>query len=524
MSIIICICRSGVTPALEYPLGYDVLGVNYIDVPVYDKKERASVVGILDSFFSSAKSKGVRNSKTEAADQGLVSVTISPAKVSSDPHTSAKSANTDAGGRSRSSSPAANSNDNKTPANMPSETHTSSKSTNIDVAGKSRPSSAAASSSKTSPKSGTEVIGKVRSQTTSPAANSSVKKTSPKPGSNVHTSAKSNNSEVVGKPRSPTNPTVSLGGSKTSPKPVLEPHTSVKGVTSEGAGKTRPLTASSAANPTGDKSSPVKSTKADNISKASPTKKSPTPQSDSTDKRRAQTATKHSSTSPKTHSLSPPPLRALSSVDKAKNAPHPPTTPLTNLICKETKGGNMKSTSGIVSPAVSALKEFARANKPGGKLDTYKKRSQDNVEKFLKEERSGSDESIKNQKMRYAVYKELVDTEVMYIKALGMLVNIYLQQLRESNLVTEDFLRDVFANIDILENYNKVLLSDLERALIEPNDVDVAKVGESFIMMKPFFKTYANYCNNYIPATEKLNAAVSTNKKLGLFLDHVRRH
>jgi RhoGEF domain/FYVE zinc finger/SOS1/NGEF-like PH domain len=101
-----------------------------------------------------------------------------------------------------------------------------------------------------------------------------------------------------------------------------------------------------------------------------------------------------------------------------------------------------------------------------------------------------------------------------------MIVEQYLNPLREANLVTKKTLGQIFANIEDIRVINKELLEALEaRMATWDNDT---RVGDVFQKLVPFLKLYKVYCANYNGGLTRLEQKRESNSALAKFLEKSR--
>ena len=127
------------------------------------------------------------------------------------------------------------------------------------------------------------------------------------------------------------------------------------------------------------------------------------------------------------------------------------------------------------------------------------------------------------------VFDELIETERSYIERLNVVIEIFLEPIRERQLLNSFEIVSLFSNIETLISKNEDLLSDLETALelMEKDDSLVPLysqwVGEIFTFHSPILQpVYASYCTNQ-PTIDSSLRQFKTNSKFASFLRSAMR-
>jgi T-lymphoma invasion and metastasis-inducing protein 1 len=119
---------------------------------------------------------------------------------------------------------------------------------------------------------------------------------------------------------------------------------------------------------------------------------------------------------------------------------------------------------------------------------------------------SGSD------KMRKVV-KELIDTEVTYVRSLEQLLSTYLEPLsRETQLLTQSDIRVLFGAIKEIIKNQKQFKTDLQSIVDNADDsdaddrpLDVSAIADLFISYSNAFRQYSTFCASHSRAVKLLS-------------------
>lgn len=96
------------------------------------------------------------------------------------------------------------------------------------------------------------------------------------------------------------------------------------------------------------------------------------------------------------------------------------------------------------------------------------------------------DESLpKHERMRNKVINEIINTERGYMEDLDTLVSVYLQPLRESGVLKEEQIHNIFSNVEMILQINKAIL-DLLVAQIQEHSAN--GIGLTFIKVADYLK------------------------------------
>eukprot|EP00698_Gefionella_okellyi_P014851 TRINITY_DN4134_c0_g7_i1.p1 TRINITY_DN4134_c0_g7~~TRINITY_DN4134_c0_g7_i1.p1 ORF type:complete len:618 (-),score=121.76 TRINITY_DN4134_c0_g7_i1:980-2833(-) len=106
------------------------------------------------------------------------------------------------------------------------------------------------------------------------------------------------------------------------------------------------------------------------------------------------------------------------------------------------------------------------------------------------------------------IFKEIVETEQRYVNGLAHIRKDYMEPLRELStssraLLTFEEVQAIFSSIDVLHRVNTELLNGLQQRAA--NWTHYTKIGDVFLNLAPFLKSYASYVNNYNRAVTTLS-------------------
>jgi len=113
------------------------------------------------------------------------------------------------------------------------------------------------------------------------------------------------------------------------------------------------------------------------------------------------------------------------------------------------------------------------------------------------------EELPETEKQRQAVLKEIISTEVDYVRDLDLTVNLFLQPLRERQIITPAESNLLFANIEVLLMLNRVVLKGLQKRMAVGSQIIV--IGDIFQKMAEYFKMYTVYCANHDKTVQIFN-------------------
>ncbi|KAH3763180.1 Guanine exchange factor for Rac 30 [Pelomyxa schiedti] len=124
---------------------------------------------------------------------------------------------------------------------------------------------------------------------------------------------------------------------------------------------------------------------------------------------------------------------------------------------------------------------------------------------------------------RTNIVNEILETERTYVGGLNKMICNYERGLQAaleagSPIITREQIKSLFSNLDVIANFNKVLLDCLEERM--KNWTDTTRIGDVFCSTAAFLKCYVEYINNYNHCLTTLSE-LSNTKKFAAFLERV---
>eukprot|EP01096_Ripella_sp_DP13-Kostka_P000665 TRINITY_DN10745_c1_g1_i2.p1 TRINITY_DN10745_c1_g1~~TRINITY_DN10745_c1_g1_i2.p1 ORF type:complete len:780 (+),score=342.50 TRINITY_DN10745_c1_g1_i2:161-2500(+) len=99
---------------------------------------------------------------------------------------------------------------------------------------------------------------------------------------------------------------------------------------------------------------------------------------------------------------------------------------------------------------------------------------------------------------RTQVLKEILTTEIDYVRDLETVVNVFLKPIREKKILPEADITSMFSDIELIVTVNRAVCLEFERAnekqLADPDKPLL--LGDIFLRLSDCFKMYTNYCTN----------------------------
>ncbi|GAM20355.1 hypothetical protein SAMD00019534_035290, partial [Acytostelium subglobosum LB1] len=122
---------------------------------------------------------------------------------------------------------------------------------------------------------------------------------------------------------------------------------------------------------------------------------------------------------------------------------------------------------------------------------------------------------------RDKVAKEILDTEVIYVRNLEVIVHYYLKPLRtiQPPLVPIKVLQQIFGHIEDLLTINRELLTSIQDRMTTWSTNK--KMGDIFLKLAPYLKMYTEYCSNYDKAIAKLKEKTTESKDFAIYLKKI---
>eukprot|EP01094_Clydonella_sp_ATCC50884_P017398 TRINITY_DN3019_c0_g1_i1.p1 TRINITY_DN3019_c0_g1~~TRINITY_DN3019_c0_g1_i1.p1 ORF type:complete len:577 (-),score=203.12 TRINITY_DN3019_c0_g1_i1:252-1982(-) len=142
----------------------------------------------------------------------------------------------------------------------------------------------------------------------------------------------------------------------------------------------------------------------------------------------------------------------------------------------------------------------------GGALDY----DQDEEEDIMNAIPSGKMEKMRDKRNNIAT--EILTTERTYVKNLDIIVQTYMEPLNKAvdeGVFTRDEYKSIFGNCRIIRGYNQLLLADLEARLTDWSDTQL--IGDVFLRMVVFLKTYTQYINDFDTSRATLKRMLEEN-------------
>eukprot|EP01084_Bolivina_argentea_P229417 387214_1 len=101
-----------------------------------------------------------------------------------------------------------------------------------------------------------------------------------------------------------------------------------------------------------------------------------------------------------------------------------------------------------------------------------------------KERNEAAEKEAKRGRLRAAAVKELVETEVQYVKDLDILTEVYSTPLSSNNIINSDQHRSLFNNIPALLTLNRQFCNQLQDRY-NNWDITKTKIADEFLQFAP---------------------------------------
>ncbi|KAL6069348.1 FYVE, RhoGEF and PH domain-containing protein 6 [Balamuthia mandrillaris] len=139
----------------------------------------------------------------------------------------------------------------------------------------------------------------------------------------------------------------------------------------------------------------------------------------------------------------------------------------------------------------------------------------------------GSTDSSKKTRRRYFIVKELLDTERAYVGNLSTFTRNYMGRLMElpakerEKLASEQTIKEIFSNLEVILKVNEALLESLEQKMEAwaPNSI----LSDIFFKFTPFLKVYTTFSNNYSHGLATYIHQKKTNAKFAQWIEQTSR-
>ncbi|EGC28970.1 hypothetical protein DICPUDRAFT_159515 [Dictyostelium purpureum] len=123
----------------------------------------------------------------------------------------------------------------------------------------------------------------------------------------------------------------------------------------------------------------------------------------------------------------------------------------------------------------------------------------------------------KNKRFRIKIVKEIIVTEKDYVRDLYIVIDVFLNQIKEKGLLSPKDIQTLFSNIEILISVNSNVLKELEKHQ-DPTYENV-NIGKAFLDMSHYLKMYTAYCSHQEAALKLLEEEKLKNPAFREFLD-----
>eukprot|EP00727_Mastigamoeba_balamuthi_P004155 m51a1_g13737 putative domain containing protein (1263) ;mRNA; r:156087-161140 len=168
-----------------------------------------------------------------------------------------------------------------------------------------------------------------------------------------------------------------------------------------------------------------------------------------------------------------------------------------------------------------AAEELARKKV---ELEEEERRRKKAEEEEAARKKAESDAELKKKvhQRRTYIVREMYDTEKTYIDGIKHVILNFLRPLNEmcgtpGEIVPRAAIKAMFSNIEVIANFNSVLLDKLGSRLANWNET--TPIGDVFIMVTVYLRSYVEYVNNYENATSTLSRLRKENLAFQQFLD-----
>eukprot|EP01103_Thecamoeba_quadrilineata_P015392 TRINITY_DN4850_c0_g1_i1.p1 TRINITY_DN4850_c0_g1~~TRINITY_DN4850_c0_g1_i1.p1 ORF type:complete len:790 (+),score=169.57 TRINITY_DN4850_c0_g1_i1:57-2426(+) len=122
---------------------------------------------------------------------------------------------------------------------------------------------------------------------------------------------------------------------------------------------------------------------------------------------------------------------------------------------------------------------------------------------------------------RNEAINELLETEYSYVDDLTCVVEVYLNGMKESNLVQKQHISAIFSNIEMILNINKEFASEFKKASLLPPPQQ--NFGEIFLKLAFFLRMYTQYTVNQERSLQTIRE-LKTQPEFSRFLEECQRN
>lgn len=109
--------------------------------------------------------------------------------------------------------------------------------------------------------------------------------------------------------------------------------------------------------------------------------------------------------------------------------------------------------------------------------------------------------------------KEIISTEYDYVNDLNIIDSVFLTPLRIKGVLTEDEIKSIFGNVEILLQINTEVIKTWEEKKKQMTD-ETKAVAELFLSLSDYFKMYTQYCTIHTQALILLEQLTKTRQEL----------
>jgi len=102
-----------------------------------------------------------------------------------------------------------------------------------------------------------------------------------------------------------------------------------------------------------------------------------------------------------------------------------------------------------------------------------------------------------NDRMRFKIVSEIVQTELSYVRTLDTVCNLFVREFRQNTKIRQEDVNAIFANVDQILAIHRAFVQGLE-VVIKNWDADNAGIGQHFLRLnEQLVAPYSVYINNY---------------------------
>ncbi|KAL6073123.1 RhoGEF domain containing protein [Balamuthia mandrillaris] len=138
----------------------------------------------------------------------------------------------------------------------------------------------------------------------------------------------------------------------------------------------------------------------------------------------------------------------------------------------------------------------------------------------MSKDKKEKEEWEKHERLRNEVIKELVETESAYVDHLSTIVEVFVEPIKEKNILTPPQVQVIFSNIALILTINTELLEKLRK--VKKNKPSTQNIGEIFLSMADYLKMYTQYCSNQGRALAEIERLELENERFKEFLEQCK--